>query len=834
MQRAMLAAAVAGCAASHSRAAERLLLADGGKSEFCIVISANPSPSEKHAAAELQHFLKEISGAELPIGDDSTPMGAHEILVGDSEHLRKSGERIDWGSLGNEGFVIRTSGGHLILAGGRLRGSMYAVYTFLEDVLGCRWFAAKVSRIPKMKRVQVGPLNVTHVPVLEYREPFWTEGWDADWAARNRVNSSASRLDEERGGKVTYVGFVHTFYPLLPPDQYFKDHPEYYSERNGRRTHEYAQLCLTNPEVVRLVAERVKQWLRDNPKAQIVSVSQNDWGGWCECANCKALDDREESDAGTVLNFVNQVAEIVEKEFPNASVDTLAYQYTRKPPKTIRPRPNVIVRLCSIECCFSHPLATCPENRTFKQDLEGWAKVANRLYVWDYTTNFANYIMPHPNLRALQPNIRLYAKNNVRGIFEQGAYSSGGGGEFGALRAYLLAKFLWDPNYDAGAAMREFLQGVYGKAAGPIARYIRLMHDKVEKERIHCHIFDPPTKPHLSPEMIAKAKGLFDEAEGLADNAEVRERVRLARLPIQYVEIVRCAPLYRVVAGNYQPKPSSGYAALVRKFFEVAERNGITNISEGMSLAEYKKRVEERNQGWPVVRLENGRVRVDIVPELGGRIISIYDKQAKVEMLRQPDPGDDGYPRSGGYEEYSRPHYRGPGWRERYDYKVEEPGRRVSMSALLKNGLTLQRTIEVNEEGSVAIRSVVVNSSSESQTTRLRIHPEFLLGPIDQVEVSYRTQAGRQRSISLRTRAKGDEWERTLSGDAMPAGEWAAVNLKKGWGVRQSFDAAQVDQCLLNWHRDGRLNLELFSPEKTLAPGESITISHRLQAVKAQ
>jgi hypothetical protein len=225
---------------------------------------------------------------------------------------------------------------------------------------------------------------------------------------------------------------------------------------------------------------------------------------------------------------------------------------------------------------------------------------------------------------------------------------------------------------------------------------------------------------------------------------------------------------------------------------------------------------------------------VDIVPELGGRIISIHDKAGRAEMFRQPDPGDDGYPRSGGYEEYSRPHYRGPGWRERYDYKVEEPGRRVSMSALLKNGLTLQRTIEASEDGSVAIRSVLINTSNEQQTTRVRIHPEFFLGPIDQVEVSYRTQAGRQRSISLRPRAKGDEWERTLSGDAMPAGQWAAVNLKKGWGVRQGFDAAQVDQCLLNWHRDGRINLELFSPEKTLAPGESITISHRLAGARTQ
>lgn len=833
MKRAMVAAAVVGCTTSQARAGERLLIAQDGRSDFRIVIGADASPSEKHGAAELQHFLKEISGAELPIVTDTDAITEHEILVGDSEHLRKLNEAIDWQSLGHEGFVMRTSGGHLILAGGRLRGSMYAVYSFLEDVLGCRWFTAKVSRIPEVNRVEVAPLNVTRVPALEYREPFWVEGFDADWAARNRMNSSASRLDEARGGKVTYVGFVHTFYPLLPPEKYFKEHPEYYSEINGKRTTEDAQLCLTNPEVVRLVGEHVKQWLRDNPKAQIVSVSQNDWGGWCECANCKALDDREGSHSGTVLNFVNQVAEIVEKEFPNVAVDTLAYSYTRKPPKTIRPRPNVIVRLCSIECCFSHPLATCPENRTFKQDLEGWSKIAKRLYVWDYTTNFSHYIMPHPNLRVLKPNIQLYVKNNVRGIFEQGNYQGGGGGEFSMLRAYMLAKFLWNPEYDERQAMGEFLEGFYGKAAGPVARYIKLMHDKVQKDRIHCHIFGGTTLPHLSMRMIERAKNLFDEAERAANNQEIRERVRLARLPIQYVELLHTAPVYRVIGDEYKPERVRGRAALVKDFFEVAERNGITNISEGTSLADYKKRLEEASRAYPVVRLENRRVRVHVVPGLGGRIISIFDKQRKAEILRQPDPLDGAYPRCAGYEEYSGWHYRTPGWKEKYSYKVEEPGRRVAMSAALENGLTMQRTIAIGDDGAVSISSVLTNTSAEPKVARLRIHPEFFIGPIEQVQVSFAPMLGRQRRMTLRPRAKGDEWARTLEASSMPAGRWTAINMKKGWGVEQSFDPAQVEHVRLYWNRNGRFNLELVSSEKTLAPGESIAIAHTCKAVKS-
>jgi hypothetical protein len=831
VKRAMTAAAVVGCAASPVRAAERLPLADGGASDFRIVIAADASPSEKHAAAELQHFLQEISGAQLPIVSDDAGMTAHEILVGDSAHLRKLNEQIDWQALGDEGFVIKTSAGHLILAGGRLRGSMYAVYTFLEEVLGCRWFTAKVSTIPKMKRLEVGPLNVKHLPMLEYREPYWAEGFDADWAARNRMNSSAARLDEQRGGKIIYKGFVHTFYSLLPPEQYFKQHPEYYSEINGKRTAHRAQLCLTNPEVVRLLAERVKEWLRESPQANIVSVSQNDWGGWCECPNCKALDEREESHAGTMINFVNQVAEIVEKEFPRVAIDTLAYQYTRKPPKTIRPRHNVIVRLCSIECCFSHPLAACEVNRSFKSDLEGWAKVADRLYVWDYTTNFAHYIMPHPNLRVLKPNIQLYVKNKVRGIFEQG--NSAGGGEFAGLRAYMLAKFLWDPDYDERKAMREFLEAVYGRAAGPVARYIALMHDKAGRDNSHCFIGSSPSGPLFSPAMIERARKLFDEAERVADNEEIRERVRLARLPIQYVELEALKPRYRVVGGMYKPGQKRLADWMAKQFFEVAERNGITNISETRPLSSYKERLELWSKGWPAVRMENRGLRVDVVPALGGRIVSIYDKAAKRELLLAPQSDAPEYPWSAGHEEYSERGFRSPGWQEEYEYREESPGKRLVMWAELPNGLKMERRLELSEtEPLLAMRSRLVNVSDEEKTACLRVHPMFHLGPTDQVAVSFKSLAGKKQAVRLRLKPAQLRGQMFLEGDERPNGQWKGANSRLGLAVRQIFDVREVEQCLLDWLPSRqRFNLELSSPEQTLAPGEAISMTHRYQVL---
>jgi len=558
-------------------AGEKLVIADGNASDYRIVLSNEASPSEQHVANELQTFFKEISGAELPIVTDEAQPSSREIILGDNAHLRSLNTKIDWDKLGNEGFAIRTVGKNLVIAGGKLRGTMYGVYTFLEDYLGCRWFSSKVSKIPKLDGIKVGAINDVQVPILEYREPFYTDAFDADWAARNKANSNSARLDEQRGGKVAYAHFVHTFYPLMPPSEFFDEHPEYYSEIDGERIHERAQLCLTNPDVVKIATERVRKWIEDAPNATIFSVSQNDWRNPCQCKDCAAVDEREGSHSGTMLHFVNQIAEAIEKDYPDKAIDTLAYQYTRKPPKYVKPRPNVIVRLCSIECCFSHALDTCEMNASFKEDIEGWSEVSDRLYIWDYVTNFSHYIQPFPNFDVLKPNIQFFVNHGVKGIFEEGNYSGGGGGELAELRAYVMAKVLWNPDYDTQKAMNEFLDGYYCKAAAPIREYIDMLHKKVRDDNIHMTIRARPDSEFLATEIIQRSDELFDEAEKLADDEDVLHRIQVARLPIQYVQISTLS--------ETDPKRTT----IIDKFFKVVDKAGITNISEGRSIAQYKE-----------------------------------------------------------------------------------------------------------------------------------------------------------------------------------------------------------------------------------------------------
>jgi hypothetical protein len=557
-----------------------MIIVENCKSCYKIIIGENASPSEKHSANELQMFLREISGVEIPIVSDKTPPSDYEIIIGENDHLSKLGIDIDFDKL-NEGFAIRTFGNKLIIAGGKLRGTMYGVYTFLEDYLNCRWFTSNVSRIPKKDRIELRQINKTEIPELEYREPFYTDAFDGDWCARNKMNSTTARLTKDQGGKITYSHFVHTFDAILSPKDHFAEHPEYFSEIDGKRISEHTQLCLTNPYVLKTAIEKVRQWIKESPEANIFSVSQNDWYNPCQCSKCKAIDDAEGSHSGTMLWFVNQVAEAIEKDYK--AIDTLAYQYTRKPPKTIKPRKNVIVRLCSIECCFSHLLDECEVNASFKADIEGWSEISDRLYIWDYVTDFSHYLLPFPNLYVLKPNIQFFINHGVKGIFEEGNYSGGGKGEFAELRAYVLAKLLWNPNYDTDTAIDEFLEGYYGKSASPIREYINILHGNVMCDKsLHMNIWANPKIGYLSEDNISLAEELFDKAEKMADNDDILARVLVARLPIQYVRISNLS--------ENDPKRLD----IINKFIDVVDKEGITNISEGMSMDAYKKLINKK------------------------------------------------------------------------------------------------------------------------------------------------------------------------------------------------------------------------------------------------
>ena len=543
------------------------------------VVVAEETPSVMHAADELASFLGTVTGRRIPVGRERAK--GVNLLVGPAA-ARLADPAFDAGGLGAEGIVLRSAGNDLILAGGHPRGTLYAVYTFLEDYAGCRWWTEKASCVPANPGFAVPKeLNIRHVPALEYRWPFWTHiNASADLAVRNKVNGPDRLRDPKYGGRMSHGG-VHTFSRLIPPAKYFGEHPEWFSELQGRRTHERAQLCLSNGDMRRELTRELKAFIRGNPEPAVYSVSQNDWEGYCECAACRALAGKYGGQSGIMIWFVNQVAEEIEKEFPSASLSTLAYMYTRSAPTGIRVRKNVIVQLCSIECSFSAPLEH-ERNLAFQKDIRAWSKVADRLYVWDYVTNFRHHVLPHPNLRVLGPNVRFLAAHNVKGIFEQGAYTTRGA-EFAELRGWVLAKLLWDPSLDGGRLIREFVEGYYGPAAGPhVLRYIDLMHDAVEAGNDHLGCFSEHTAAFLSFENLAAGWKLLAAAEAAAEGSpEYLPRVQAAQLPVMYAFLMRWNEMRGRAKQIGAAWPlAEDIRAVHAAFLRIARSEGMTRLTE--------------------------------------------------------------------------------------------------------------------------------------------------------------------------------------------------------------------------------------------------------------
>jgi Domain of unknown function (DUF4838) len=509
-------------------------ISENGTARCVLVEQAGATEAEKAATRELADALRQITGAEFRISNEPQEVRERAIIVGPGPAAGKYFPEVNLATFGAEELVMRIRGDKLLLAGGRPRGTLYAVSRFLQEQCGVRWWTPWATNVPVKPTLQVGELEAREKPAFEYRAPFWYAGFEPIWKVHNCVNDSFSEISKDLGGCIKYKGHAHTFYPLVPPEKYFAEHPEWYSEIKGKRSSNHAQLCLTNPKLRDFMAGRVKEWLRESPDAEIISVTQNDWAGWCECPECKAVDDAEGSHSGTMVAFVNYIAEKIEPEFPNVAVDTFAYQYTRKPPKTIRPRKNVIVRLCSIECNFREPLDHA-SNAAFMADIEGWSKICSRLYIWDYTTDFGGYLHPHPNWFTLGPNVRVFAKFGVKGVFEQGAYQ-GYGAEMAELRSWVLAQVLWNPEQDDKTLIRQFLEGYYGNAAAaPIHSYLELMHEASKGVSLRCFL-SKETQPYLNFSTLSKAERFWQQAEDASrEDSEELVRVRIAHLP------VRCA-----------------------------------------------------------------------------------------------------------------------------------------------------------------------------------------------------------------------------------------------------------------------------------------------------
>ena len=350
--------------------------------------------------------------------------------------------------------------------------------------------------------------------------------------------------------------------------------------------------CLTNPEVLKIVTASALEELRANPKAENISISQNDNNKYCRCKNCAAIDEREGTPMGSLLKFVNAAASEIEKEFPEVKIGTLSYWYTRQPPKTLRPRDNVQIQLCSIECCLIHPIddPNCPLNVRFYEDMKNWGQLSNDIAIWNYNTNFSNYLLPCPNLRVIEPNIRYFVANQAKGIFMQAA-GNAMGAELSDLRNYVISNLLWDPNASGEALVEEFLTLHYAEAAPPIRDFITLVHDTAEQSGLHENCFGSAKDYGIDENLAQAGIEAYTEALQLAESDVVRQRVEKASVAAYRAAIEPVWILQN--PSELDDETKKKMRPLVRKFFALCETHGVTQASERRSVEQEKQRFRE-------------------------------------------------------------------------------------------------------------------------------------------------------------------------------------------------------------------------------------------------
>lgn len=525
---------------------KRYTLFSRGKTSYSIVIGNSASTSEMEAAKELQEYLFQISDIRFPILNEGVT-GKRIIIGYNDEAANNNPSRVPFPPQ-DESFSIFSVKGDIFIYGGSLRGTLYGVYDFLEKEFSCKWYTKDISVIPHKRKWSFKSIDRTVHPAFKIRTVYYRSLLDQQWVKHSR-----------NSGRELYWG-THTMGLLVPADKFFAKHPEYFSLWKGERKSD-AQLCLSNPALVKICADALKEVIRDNPNYLVYDLSQNDNQYPCQCNRCQAIVKEEGSESGPIIRFVNQVARIIKEEYPDKYLGTFAYTYSRQAPRKVKPDDNVIIRLCDGECCFSHTIEECEVNRRFFNDLKEWSAISSNLMVWDYVAPVYEYLVPFPNLAVLQPNIQLFKRYGAIGAFEQGSYTSWLS-DLSDLKSYLLTQLLMDDNADVNALTNDFLKNVYGKSAPYIKQYINYLNSLVTPN-FHLAKYNHFDDAIYSPEMIAYCCNLFDKAEKVAENEIIRDRVRVVRVPIDYLYI-----------RNYPQKASQD--GTITRFKEFAGRMKIT------------------------------------------------------------------------------------------------------------------------------------------------------------------------------------------------------------------------------------------------------------------
>jgi hypothetical protein len=540
-----------------------------------------------------------MSGASIPVSDDDIQSQEKEIVIGNNKHISSLHLNIDLSKIKNDECAIKTFGNTILLYGKNDSDATNCVYWFLEKYLGCNMLSSEVTIIPHIENITLPAINDDYTPPFTYRDLYYKDAYDSMYTKFNRIDHFDAGGQNRKWGEIWSQSFRY----VIPPKKYFETHPEYFAiNERGQRIPN--QLDLTNDAMFDEYVKNFKALMKRFPNSKVWSVAANDAAtpNYCRCDKCEAMNKREGTPMGTLLNFVNKIA----AQFPDKIISTQAYMYYEEPPKNIRPASNVLIVECGsflLNHAVPYQNSTDDDAVTYRRRLNQWLALTPNVRIWDYVTDYPHLMCPFPNFQVLQKNLQFYAKLGIKDIFMQGNISEGG--EFPELREWLLARLLWNPNINYDNAMDYFLNHYYGQAGPDIKQYINLATSSLLKSNIPLKAQDHPHKHFkgfLAPKQLIAYNKIFDDAENVSkNNAQQLERVKVARLPLTYA-MLESSKMVSIVNKKQNVNASIGYSNnknildLLDYYVSMCKKHDIQRMAESSTTvdeyqADFKKYV---------------------------------------------------------------------------------------------------------------------------------------------------------------------------------------------------------------------------------------------------
>ncbi|MBQ7257207.1 MAG: DUF4838 domain-containing protein [Abditibacteriota bacterium] len=558
-------------------------LTDKNNNPIPIIYPVKFTEKEQKAAETLQKYIKEIYDIELPIIEEHKLTGTNFISVGDTklyEGLRNTFE------FNKDGCSILDKNNNLYLQGGKGSGLINAVYTLLEEDLGCRfWDRENRESVPKIKTKKLSFVPRNYNPPFITRDPFNYERLNGEYMEKNKIHGYSS------------YGFVHTSWMYIPQG-WFEMHPDWYGMINGKRKPE--QLCWSNPEVINEVEKNLRIYMAAT-NDDSYHISPMDGVPLCDCPKCNELDEKEGTKAATLIKALNTICERVEKDFPDKKIMTLAYNDYYAPPKTIKPHKNLIIQICSDHADWVYPYLTYDETDYFLSGLKKWISTGCETITWNYTLDFDHFLMPYANYQKVAKDLKILRNCGVTDVFLQGNYLPGIQSD-GYMKTWVFSKLMWNPDLNVKDLKKDFIYGYYGKAAKPIMEYENMLDDLYIKNHKNLVVHPKEEYKHsenplileggacwadeelYTKEFVEKSMVLMDKALSLADNEETKKRVLAFRTSVIYLYLGKHLGFLnwenKLTKGDFDPEKKEYYRKLTKELYDTLTDLELTCVAE--------------------------------------------------------------------------------------------------------------------------------------------------------------------------------------------------------------------------------------------------------------